>query len=51
MTWKRSPLTEQYAERLRLRVMDQEFHLIDGGHRVPSKGRVIVEGWLDRILR
>jgi predicted esterase len=44
-------LTEQYAERLRLRVMDQEFHLIDGGHTMPSGGRVIVEGWLDRILR
>jgi len=44
-------VTEQYAERLRLRVMDQEFHLIDGGHRVPSKGRAIVEGWLERILR
>ncbi len=44
-------VTEQYAERLRLRVMDQEFHMIDGGHRMPSEGRVIVEGWLDRILR
>ncbi len=44
-------VTEQYPARLRLRVMDQEFHLIDGGHRVPSQGRAIVEGWLGRVLR
>ena len=44
-------VTEQYPERLRLRVKDQEFHLMEGGHSMPSKGRAIVEGWLDRILR
>jgi predicted esterase len=44
-------VTEQYPERLRLRVADQEFHLIDGGHRVPSGGHLVVEGWLARILR
>jgi predicted esterase len=44
-------ITEQYPARLRLRVLDQEFHLIEGGHRVPSMGRPIVEGWLERILR
>ena len=42
--------TEQYPRRLRLRVMDLEFHPIDGGHRMPSEGRAIVEGWLRRIL-
>jgi predicted esterase len=44
-------LTEQYAQRLRLRCEDVEFHLIEGGHRFPSKGDVLVEGWLGRILR
>lgn len=44
-------VTEQYPARLRLRVKDPEFHLIDGGHRVPSGGHVIVESWLERILR
>jgi predicted esterase len=43
-------VTEQYAERLRLRAPDVEFHLIDGGHRVPSEGNLIVGGWLSRIL-
>jgi predicted esterase len=44
-------VTEQYPGRLRLRVKDVEFQLLDGGHRMPSKGRGIVEGWLERILR
>jgi predicted esterase len=44
-------ITEHYAERLRLRVEDAEYRLIDGGHRFPSKGAAIVESWLDRILR
>jgi predicted esterase len=43
--------TEHYAAKLRLRVEDVEFHLLDGGHRFPSKGNAIVEGWLGRILR
>ena len=38
-------------EKLRLRVEDVEFHLLDGGHRFPSKGNAIAEGWLARILR
>jgi len=44
-------VTELYAEKLRLRVEDVEFHMLEGGHRFPSKGNVIVEGWLGRILR
>jgi phospholipase/carboxylesterase len=44
-------VTEQYERRLRLRVGDVEFHLIEGGHRFPSKSNVMVEGWLGRILR
>jgi predicted esterase len=49
--WYPPAVTEQYAERLRLRVMDLEFHLIEGGHHFPSKGNAIAEGWLGRILR
>jgi predicted esterase len=44
-------VTEQYAGRLRIRVMDVEFHLMDGGHTFPSKGHPIAESWLERILR
>jgi predicted esterase len=43
--------TEQYAGRLRLRVKDVEFHLLDGGHAMPSKAGAVVETWLNRILR
>jgi phospholipase/carboxylesterase len=43
-------VTEQYADRLRLRTQDVEFHMLDGGHRFPSAGKVIVDGWLGRIL-
>jgi predicted esterase len=42
-------VTERYAERLRLRAADVEFHMLDGGHRFPSKARPIAEGWLARI--
>jgi len=49
--WYPPAVTEQYPERLRLRVMDLEFHLLEGGHHFPSKGDVIAEGWLKRILR
>ncbi len=43
-------VTEQYPARLRLRVMDLEFHLLDGGHSMPSRGHTLVESWLQRIL-
>ena len=43
-------VTELYPARLRLRVLDPEFHLIDGGHRVPSRGNLVGD-WLERILR
>ena len=43
-------VTERYAERLRLRATDVEFHLLDGGHTIPSNGRVIVGPWVERIL-
>ncbi len=43
-------VTDRYSERLRLRAADVEFHLLDGGHTVPSNGNAIVRPWLDRIL-
>ena len=43
-------VTEAYAGRLGLRADDVEFHLLDGGHRFPSKGGPIVERWLKRII-
>jgi predicted esterase len=42
--------TEHYGERLRRRVPDVEFHLIDGGHKMPSSGSGIVVPWLRRIV-
>jgi predicted esterase len=39
-----------YAERLRRRATDVEFHLLEGGHRMPSEGRKIVGPWLRRLL-
>jgi predicted esterase len=44
-------VTETYPGRLRLRAADVEFHLLDGGHRFPSKGGPIVENWLSRLDR
>jgi phospholipase/carboxylesterase len=49
--WYPPAVTEQYGERLRLRVMDWEFHQLEGGHNFPSKGHAIAERWLERILR
>ena len=43
-------VTERYAERLRLRAADVEFHLLEGGHRFPSKAAPIAEAWLERLL-
>jgi predicted esterase len=43
-------ITGHYLERLRLRAADVEFHMLDGGHRMPSAGNLIVGRWLGRIL-
>jgi phospholipase/carboxylesterase len=43
-------VTESYPEKLRRRAADVEFHLIDGGHRMPSGAAAIVAPWLGRIL-
>jgi predicted esterase len=39
-----------FAEKLRHRAKDVEFHLMPGGHRFPSKARGIVEPWLARVF-
>jgi phospholipase/carboxylesterase len=43
-------VTESYPETLRRHAADVEFHLIDGGHRMPGNGRTLVTPWLKRIL-
>ena len=43
-------VTGQYAARLRLRAADVEFHLLDGGHHMPSRGHLVVDPWMRRIL-
>jgi len=43
-------VTEQFAGRLRLRCGDVEFHQLEGGHRVPSGGAPLIQGWLQRLL-
>ena len=43
-------VTEHYAERLRLRADDVEFHLLEGGHRFPSKAKPMVGAWMRRVL-
>lgn len=42
--------TGRYLERLRLRAADVEFHMLDGGHRMPSAANLIVGKWLGRVL-
>ena len=41
--------TEQYPRRLRLRCDDVQFHLLEGGHRFPSRAGTVWENWLNRI--
>jgi predicted esterase len=43
-------VTEHYAGRLRLRADDVEFHLLEGGHRFPSKVGPLVERWIARVF-
>ena len=42
--------TEHYPERLRLRANDVEFHMLEGGHRFPSKAGPLVEKWMARVF-
>lgn len=43
-------VTDSYLDRLRRRAGDVEFHLVDGGHQMPSRGRLIVDPWMNRLL-
>src|SRR5438445_218125 len=43
-------VTGTYADRLRLRAGDVEFHLLDGGHKFPSKAGPIAERWIQRVF-
>jgi len=43
-------VTGKYAERLRLRARDVEFHQLEGGHRFPSKAGPLVEPWIERVF-
>ena len=44
------PVTEKYGDRLRLRADDVEFHMLEGGHKFPSKAGPIVEPWIERVF-
>jgi len=44
-------VTESYAQRLRLRADDVEFHMLEGGHKFPSKAGPIAEKWMDRVFQ
>jgi predicted esterase len=43
-------VTARYAERLRLHASDVEFHMLEGGHRFPSKAGPLVERWIARVF-
>ena len=43
-------VTDKYAERLRLYAHDVEAHLLDGGHKFPSKAGPLVERWIERVF-
>jgi predicted esterase len=43
-------LSTQFAERLRKRAADVEFHMLPGGHRFPSKAGPIVQPWMSRVF-
>ncbi len=43
-------LSGQFADRLRKRAANVEFHMLPGGHRFPSKARPIAESWMNRVF-
>src|SRR5262245_59850356 len=45
-----APVAERFAARLRTRASDVEFHLLDGGHRFPSKAGPLVSRWIERVF-
>ncbi len=42
--------SEEFPARLRGRAADVEFHMLDGGHRFPSKAGPIVGRWVERVF-
>ncbi len=44
-------VAETFPERLRTRIPDLEFHMLDGGHRIPTAARPIMQAWLARLRR
>jgi predicted esterase len=46
----KAEVTEGYASRLRLHARDVEFHMLEGGHRFPSKAGPLVEQWIARVF-
>ena len=43
-------ITGQYEQRLKLRAAEVEFHMLDGGHRMPTSARPVVQSWMRKIL-
>jgi predicted esterase len=43
-------VSRQFADRLRKRANDVEFHMLPGGHRFPSKARHIAQSWMGRVF-
>lgn len=43
-------VTALYADKLRRHAPDVTFHMLPGGHRVPSKGRDVIEPWIQRVF-
>ena len=43
-------LSGKFGDRLRLRAVDVEFHMLPGGHRFPSKARHVVQPWMSRVF-
>jgi predicted esterase len=44
------PVVSTFADRLRVRASDVEFHLLPGQHRFPSKADGIVRPWMARVF-
>jgi len=41
--------TAAYPDRLGARIAGVEFHLLDGGHRIPSAAAPIIQDWLGKL--
>ncbi|MEZ5353146.1 MAG: hypothetical protein R2762_10965 [Bryobacteraceae bacterium] len=42
--------TSLFAERLRNRAADVEFHMLPGAHRFPSQASKVVQPWMERVF-